>query len=71
MTDEHNNKAYVSIGGVVKQDTIDRLTGMYNVIIAVDNDEAGDRCRECNKDCDSILPIRKDWNEDLVDLIKE
>ncbi len=66
MNNEHTNNAYVSIGGVTKQDTVNRLNNMYNVVIAVDNDTAGEVCRERNNNCDSIIPINKDWNEDLV-----
>ena len=57
--------AYVSIGGVANQRTIDRLKRHGNVIIAVDNDDAGDKCRKRNEELSSIVPQNKDWNEDL------
>lgn len=58
---------YVSIGGVANQKTIDRLVrGKYgNVILAVDNDEAGHECRDRNPNLAYVLPKSKDWNEDL------
>lgn len=58
---------YVSIAGASKQPAIDRIKASgTKTIIATDNDEAGDACRERNKDCDNIRPNRKDWNEDLL-----
>lgn len=59
---------YVSIGGVMKQKTIDRLKqdrGL-ELILAVDNDQAGERCRKKNEELKSIIPKHKDWNEDLL-----
>lgn len=57
---------YVSIAGASKQASIDRIKASgIKTIIATDNDEAGDACRVRNKDCDTIRPTEKDWNEDL------
>lgn len=58
---------YISIGGVANQQTIDRIKFFCKdrVIIATDNDEAGDECRSRNAELSSIRPINKDWNEDL------
>lgn len=57
---------YVSIAGASKQDAINRIKqSQLKVIIATDNDKAGDACRDRNKDCDTIRPATKDWNEDL------
>lgn len=60
--------AYVSIGGVANQQTIERIKKNVPVpvIIAVDNDNAGQLCREKNLDLKSIIPKNKDWNEDLM-----
>ena len=57
---------YVSIAGAGKQSAIDRvkLSGI-KVIIATDNDQAGDACRHRNSDCQTIVPNWKDWNDDL------
>lgn len=58
---------YVSIAGASKQPAIDRIKASgVKTIIATDNDEAGDACRYRNKDCDTIKPTKKDWNEDLL-----
>lgn len=60
---------YVSLGGVANQQTIDRLKRQpagYKVVLAVDNDAAGEACRKRNNDLDYILPEGKDWNEDLL-----
>lgn len=62
---DNSNAAYVSIGGASKQQTIERIKKGYHCIIAVDNDEAGNLCRTRNSDCESIIPIHKDWNDDL------
>lgn len=59
---------YVSIGGVMKQPAIDRLKKRIRVIMAVDNDEAGSECRKRNSELESIIPIHKDWNEDLLQM---
>ena len=58
---------YVSIGGAGKQDTIDRIVKLYRVIMSVDNDKAGSDCRRRNASLESVIPINKDWNEDLID----
>lgn len=58
---------YVSIAGAAKQASIDRIKqSKLEVIIATDNDQAGDACRHRNSDCQTIVPINKDWNEDLI-----
>ena len=56
---------YVSIGGVSKQGKIDRLKKSGKAILAVDNDSAGEVCRERNRDIPSLVPKNKDWNDDL------
>ena len=57
---------YISIAGAAKQPAIDRLKrSKLNLILAVDNDAAGQVCRDRNSDLEYILPILKDWNEDL------
>lgn len=60
---------YISIAGVAKQPAIDRLKKYkYKLVLAVDNDDAGQQCRDRNSELEYILPIRKDWNEDLQSL---
>ena len=61
----HDQAAYVSIAGVCNQQAIDRIKSCIPVIMAVDNDEAGRLGRERNPDCGALIPIHKDWNEDL------
>ncbi|MBQ7645370.1 MAG: toprim domain-containing protein [Spirochaetales bacterium] len=56
---------FISIGGVAKQSTIDRIKTRIPAVLAVDNDEAGHACREKNLDIPCIFPRHKDWNEDL------
>lgn len=56
---------YVSIGGVANQQTIDRLKKRIPTVLAVDNDPAGDECRSRNPDLPILLPVEKDWNDDL------
>lgn len=56
---------YISIGGVAKQQAIDRIKRQVKTILAVDNDDAGLGCRERNSELSFILPVNKDWNEDL------
>ena len=56
---------YASIGGVMKQSSIDRIKKHIKTILSVDNDEAGSECRSRNPELDFILPSYKDWNEDL------
>lgn len=66
---KHEDAYYISIAGVAKQPAIDRLKGSkYNLILAVDNDMAGQQCRDRNSELEYILPKNKDWNEDLQDL---
>ena len=66
---EAQKAIYVSLGGVANQQTINRLKRQpagYKVVLAVDNDAAGEACRKRNNDLDYILPEGKDWNEDLL-----
>lgn len=57
---------YVSVAGAAKQGAIDRVKrSRLTVVIATDNDAAGDECRRRNSDCDTLRPEAKDWNEDL------
>lgn len=61
-----NGSVYVSIAGCGKQQTIERLKKSPKVILAVDNDDAGQKCRDRNSDLEYIIPNNKDWNEDLM-----
>ena len=57
---------YISIAGAAKQAAIDRLKqSKLHLILAVDNDPAGQQCRDRNPDLEYALPTLKDWNEDL------
>ena len=38
---------------------------MKKVVLAVDNDAAGQGCRDRNPMLESIIPKNKDWNDDL------
>ena len=61
---------YCSIGGVSNQRTIDWLGNERGcrIILAVDNDPAGDSCRMRNSHMEAEIPLGKDWNEDLQSL---
>ena len=62
-----DNALYVSIAGVSNQKTIDRIRKRdWEVILAVDNDAYGQACRDRNPDLNAIIPVHKDWNEDLL-----
>ena len=37
----------------------------YHIILAVDNEEHGEECRQRNPDLEHIIPTNKDWNQDL------
>ena len=60
---------YCSIGGVCNNNAIDRICAQYVSILAVDNDQAGEKCRERYPNLGHFIPQKKDWNEDLLDLI--
>lgn len=63
--------AYCSIAGVANQAAILRIARDFpHVTLAVDNDPAGDACRERNPNLRSIYPKMKDWNEDLLNMKK-
>lgn len=59
---------YCSIGGVGNQTAIDRIVTEHtcSVIIAVDNDAAGQMCIARNPHLPYTIPTKKDWNEDLL-----
>ncbi|MBR1683495.1 MAG: toprim domain-containing protein [Clostridia bacterium] len=63
--------AYVGIGGVTNQQPINRISKSVETIIAVDNDKAGQICREANARLQHIIPVYKDWNEDLQHLAQK
>ncbi len=71
------NGLYCSIAGVANQKRIDRIkAGMgaagLPVVLAVDNDDAGEQCRQRNPDCNHATPPSfKDWNEMLLDIIRK
>lgn len=58
---------YCSIGGCGKHDAIKNIIDTYKekVILAVDNDDAGVVCRERYPNVQYIIPVSKDWNDDL------
>lgn len=57
---------YISIGGVGKQPAIERIKRDFDeVVLAVDNDKAGEECRKINADLKAMIPKKKDWNDDL------
>lgn len=63
---------YISIAGAAKQSAINRLKqAKPELILAVDNDAAGQQCRSRNPDLDYIIPKHKDWNEDLQALKRD
>lgn len=66
MENKLNDNVYVSIAGAGKQEPIDFLKKHYHVIIATDNDEAGQNTRDRNSELEYIIPELKDWNEDLI-----
>lgn len=62
----HEEAYYISIAGGAKQPAIDRLKKYkYKLVLAVDNDDAGQQCRDRNSELEYIIPMHKDWNEDL------
>lgn len=57
---------YVSIGGVGNYQRIRKAISMgLDVVLAVDNDKSGARCRDQFPELEHLIPQHKDWNEDL------
>lgn len=56
---------FVSIGGVANQQAISRIKSRMPAVLAVDNDDAGYACRKRNLDIPAVVPLLKDWNDDL------
>lgn len=72
MQPNPQNAYFISIAGVAKQAAIDRVKNSgLTPVLAVDNDDAGQKCRDRNPDLRYILPKNKDWNEDLKELSKK
>lgn len=66
-----DNPMYCSIGGVANQQRVDVIKSCMGaagrpVVLAVDNDPAGEKCRERNPGCPALVPKLKDWNADLL-----
>lgn len=57
---------YAGIGGVANQQTIDCIHSSIHTILAVDNDTAGQLCRDRNPDLEAVVPEMKDWNDDWL-----
>lgn len=55
---------YAGIGGVANQQAIDFIHSRIPAILAVDNDKAGQLCRERNPSLEVLIPETKDWNDD-------
>ena len=65
---EAKDRMYVALGGVSKYQTVDRIRKDFpdsDIVIAVDNDEAGQRLRDRYPDFHTLIPTAKDWNDDL------
>lgn len=65
-TGDADSSLYVSIGGAFNQKAIRRVNGFLPATLAVDNDRAGEECRKRNPDLPYIIPVNKDWNDDLL-----
>lgn len=68
------NILFCSIAGVANQQRIDHIkAGMdaagLKTVLAVDNDKAGEQCRQRNPECGHAIPRCKDWNVNLQHLV--
>ena len=73
---DDENGLYCSIGGVANQQRINAIRDSMSTtggqtVLAVDNDKAGELCRQRNADCPVLVPQLKDWNEDLLATIQQ
>ena len=60
---------YISIAGCGKSKTIKNIIADHqNVVLAVDNDDAGNNIAKMFSNLKRLIPKNKDWNEDLVAL---
>lgn len=64
-----DNPMYCSIGGASNQKRVDVIKSCMGaaglpVVIAVDNDTAGEKCRQRNPECPALVPRLKDWKKD-------
>ncbi len=71
-----DNPMYCSIGGVYNQQRIDVIKSVMDsvgkqTVLAVDNDDAGELCRQRNPDCYTLVPRLKDWNADWLDMLRQ
>lgn len=64
--EEGNASLYCGIAGVANQKAIERIQSRLPAVLAVDNDAAGQQCRLRNRHLPNLVPINKDWNEDLI-----
>ncbi len=63
----HDNANYCSIGGVGNYQRIRKAIQLgFEVILAVDNDGAGEKCRAEFPELQHMIPTAKDWNSDLI-----
>lgn len=69
---DKSNYLYCSIAGTGNQQKIQLLKSCEDVevVLAVDNDMAGDVCRQKNKECETIIPKLKDWNDDWKNFVR-
>ena len=59
---------YAGIGGAANQQAIDFIHSRIHTILAVDNDHAGQVCRDRNPSLEFLVPVAKDWNDDWIAL---
>lgn len=57
---------YCEIAGVANQQAIERIRAWLPTVLAVDNDTAGEQCRNRNSGIPALISRGKDWNEDLI-----
>lgn len=69
---QNKSAVFASIGGAGKQQAINRLVKSgREIYICTDNDKAGHDCRERNSNLNTLVPVKKDWNDDLCEKNKE
>lgn len=64
---KHEDAVYVAMAGL-KEVSLNQIKNRFRenkIILAVDNDEAGDAFCEKHGELERVKPRRKDWNEDL------
>lgn len=65
-----NDATYVSMAGVGNRVVVERIRLKKPTFICTDNDEGGQKVRDAFPDLPTLIPVQKDWNDELKEVMR-